>query len=53
MLVLGAIPYVGGILWVAVFLIGIGAMVSTRAAGLIRPRTAAAAAAAHPFRNLF
>jgi hypothetical protein len=38
LLVLGAIPYVGGLLTAAVVLVGIGALVATRAAGLVPPR---------------
>ena len=53
MLILGSIPWVGGLLWAAVFLIGFGAIVATRAAGLIKPRAGAGAAAAGPFRSLF
>ena len=53
LLVLGSIPYVGGVLWAAVLLIGIGAMVGTRAAGLVKPRAGAAVAASHPFRSMF
>ncbi|AKT36357.1 polymer-forming cytoskeletal protein [Chondromyces crocatus] len=55
LLVLGAIPYLGTLLWSAVLLIGAGALVTTRAAGLLKPRTAtgAATAASHPFRSLF
>lgn len=55
LLVLGSIPYVGGLLWAATILIGIGALVSTRAAGLVKPRAGAAATAASmgPFRSIF
>ncbi|EYF02166.1 polymer-forming cytoskeletal protein [Chondromyces apiculatus] len=54
LLVLGALPYVGNIVWAAVLLTGAGALVSTRAAGLVKPRASTAAAAAtHPFRSLF
>lgn len=52
LLVLGAIPYVGGALYAAVFLIGMGAIVSTRAAGLLQPKPIPGAApGAHPFRS--
>jgi hypothetical protein len=39
LLVLGAIPYLGGVLYAIVFLIGIGALVSTGGAGVVRPKS--------------
>ncbi|MGK3999452.1 hypothetical protein [Sorangium sp. So ce1024] len=50
LLVVGAIPYVGGAICAAVALIGAGALVATRLAGLIRPRPRADAASG-PYRT--
>lgn len=51
-LLLGAIPYIGAALQVAVFLIGMGALVSTRLAGFIKPRNGVGVSPdAHPFRT--
>ena len=38
-LLVTAIPYIGNVVMVATLLTGIGCLVSTRLAGLIRPRT--------------
>ena len=53
LLVMGAIPYLGGMLYAAVFLIGIGAIVSTRAAGLVKSRNGRGSSipGPHPFRE--
>ncbi|WP_437732608.1 hypothetical protein [Sorangium sp. So ce1335] len=50
LLVVGAIPYVGGAICAAVALIGAGALVATRLAGLIRPKPRGDAAAG-PYRT--
>lgn len=50
LLVVSAIPYVGGAICAAVALIGAGALVATRLAGLIRPRPRGDAASG-PYRT--
>jgi hypothetical protein len=49
MLVLGAIPYVGGVVTAAIVLVGVGSLVATRGAGLWPER--AAAGGGHPYRT--
>ena len=52
LLVLGAIPFVGGLLKAAVVLVGIGSVVSTRAAGLLRKKNGGAPLSGpHPYRD--
>jgi len=48
LLVLGSIPYVGGVVTAAIVLVGLGALVATRGAGIWPAR--AGAAGAHPYR---
>jgi hypothetical protein len=52
LLLLGAIPFVGGFVTMAAVLIGAGCMVSTRAAGLLpgKKATAGDPDSGHPYR---
>jgi cytoskeletal protein CcmA (bactofilin family) len=51
LLLLGAIPYLGGALHAAVFFVGVGALVSTRLAGLIRPKLGRDLPGPSPYRT--
>ena len=50
--VLGAIPWIGGLISVAVIFLGIGSVVASRAAGLVKGKDGGTPVSGDPYRTI-